>query len=725
MRLRGKMILVLLVVPLLVLTGITVFRIVRTVPATRAQEIERQEVAAAELTASIERELMVRAQIARTFAHLPLARELVTVAPEDPSRPANEGLPIVQETQAALGAILEEEPVDLVYVGIGRSGLALAPFWLDLPPDYNATNRPWYDAAIGKGGLAFTDPYVDLSTDERFYVVSASYPVRNTRDQIAGVVAVDFRLDTVREIIEARSVEHGRIYLHTRSGQVVYHPAAEEDEQLTVPDLLERLGTQNPNRYRAEYTSGDNFFSSETTEGRRLHIHREIGSTGWIVGISLNEGAVLAEPVREVVTTSILFGLVMLLVIGVGGGLLGRNILKVLGVTGGQLRQIATGDADLSRRIEELSRDELGELAKQFNAFMDRMESMVGDVKRATAEGVSAGSRLREESEAGDRAAGEIGEAVRDVKEQVTDLNAAVNQSSAAGNEIAATISSLNEKVQQQAAAVEESSSAVEEIISQVSSVAKSSEERRSEAEELLQRTDAGMSELEGTVELISRINNQIEEMSRAIEVIDSVSSQTNLLSMNAAIEAAHAGEAGRGFAVVAEEIRKLAESTSENASTIGASLQELIDVIRNLGESGARTQSTIRDVRERVDRSVNTFREISYAMEELANGSQEILEATNMMREITTTVSDGSSEMKEGAGEIIQSMNSLQEVSTRVLDSMARVDAGVETIDTAMARMQGEIDSLGGSLRNLAEQVDRFAVGESRGDQPLEENPE
>ena len=178
---------------------------------------------------------MTRAQIPQTLSQLPLFRRLVTEAPEDGSRAANEGLPVVDAAQEALGAVLAAQEVDLVYVGISRSGLALAPTWLNLPEEYNATNRPWYRVAIGKRGLAFTDPYLDLAGDEEEYVVSASHPVQNLQGQIAGVAAVDFRLDTVREIIEERSIQAGEIYQLTRSGRVIYHPALEQDEPASPP----------------------------------------------------------------------------------------------------------------------------------------------------------------------------------------------------------------------------------------------------------------------------------------------------------------------------------------------------------------------------------------------------------------------------------------------------------------------------------------------------------
>jgi methyl-accepting chemotaxis protein len=221
-------------------------------------------------------------------------------------------------------------------------------------------------------------------------------------------------------------------------------------------------------------------------------------------------------------------------------------------------------------------------------------------------------------------------------------------------------IENLNDKIIQQAAAIEESSASIEEMVATINNTAGMAQKRQSVIQELVDNVEQGRSSMHETIEAVGVISKGVEGVGSTIKVISGIAANTNLLSMNAAIEAAHAGDAGRGFAVVAGEIRRLSETTSENSRNIANTLTGIIDGIKTTTTRSAATDTLIGSMAEEINGFAITMTELIDSLGELSIGSKEIITALVLLREHADSIKTSYQDMMKKTRNLEDTMQSI-----------------------------------------------------------------
>jgi methyl-accepting chemotaxis protein len=278
-------------------------------------------------------------------------------------------------------------------------------------------------------------------------------------------------------------------------------------------------------------------------------------------------------------------------------------------------------------------------------------------------------------------------------------------------DQIVANIGKLNGHIENQSQNVSQASSAIEQMVANISSVTRTLIDNASNVKTLRESSEVGRTGLQEVASDIQEIARESEGLLEINSVMENIASQTNLLSMNAAIEAAHAGEAGKGFAVVAEEIRKLAESSSEQSKTIGTVLKKIKNSIDKITGS---TDNVLKKF-EAIDTSVSVVAEqednIRFSMEEQGEGSKQILQGISKLNEITKQVKNDSGQMLEGSKEVIKESEDLEKVTQEIASGINEMASGTNQINVAVNQVN-EI-----SIKNreyigmLMKEVSRFKV--------------
>jgi len=348
------------------------------------------------------------------------------------------------------------------------------------------------------------------------------------------------------------------------------------------------------------------------------------------------------------------------------------------------LKDLAESDENLLSHLEETSSDEINEIATWFNMFLDNINKTLITISELVIKNDNLGGRLSLASKDSAQSVSNIVKNLNEIKNGSNELDKSLFHASASIEEIMQSINSLAHQVQQQFSAIEQTSSATEEIMASVGNVAKITETRLSTMEGLVALIKNGGEKVELTNNIIQEIQKNADNMMGMIDIINNISSQTNLLAMNASIEAAHAGEAGKGFAVVADEIRKLAEDTGSNAGMIAQTLNSTTDQINKANEAGSESQKALEVIDNEVIIFSEALKEVSLSMSELSDASNDILGSMNTLMSASEIVKKASEEMQEGSNETLSSIIKIKEVSAETLESIETVSDMTENLSTS-----------------------------------------
>ncbi len=385
-----------------------------------------------------------------------------------------------------------------------------------------------------------------------------------------------------------------------------------------------------------------------------------------------------------------------------GTALLYRSVIS-------EMEALSSSEKDLSRRISIASVDELGTISGMVNSFCDTLSESVSGLKTSQSKLNELGEGIGENAAQTAQGVERIASHVEKVREKTQAQSASVGESSGAVHEIAKNIESLDQMITDQSASVTEASASIEEMVGNISSISDSMEKMAGEFSDLLSAADDGRKKQDLARDKIRQISERSESLMEANKVIAVIASQTNLLAMNAAIEAAHAGEAGRGFSVVADEIRRLAETSAKQSGAIKAELGRVQEAIRQVVDASSASGESFSRVAERIGSTDALVREIKSAMEEQKEGTRQILEALQSMNHITSQVQIGSKEMREGNNTVLAEISYLQSATLEIKDSIEEMAAGAESLASGARKVSEIARGARDTIRAMDEELGRF----------------
>ena len=545
------------------------------------------------------------------------------------------------------------------------------------------TDTDWFQTAI-KGKYIITEPA--LSATERRYISIVAIPMRDLQGKITGVINATVLGDSLSNLISDIIVgETGTAYLISPSGTILGNRHPEILYKSIYSEIIGSETSEFAQFLKQALSSHKSAVNVSDINGVRcISVASSMRYANWTLLLTAPVSEFMAENVANLIKTFIVIALSQLIIAIAFGFFIARNITHPINHVIEALRNIAQGEGDLTIELPTNTKDETSVLSSYFNQTILKLKNSIQKIGIDSREMESVGSDLESNMVSVSEFVTKITAGIEALKDRFVEQEESVSSTAAAIEHIIKTLRLLNDSIGKQAAMVAESSSSFDNMTHSIDMVGGNVAETREAIRNLSSATNDGRETLVKANEVSQRISDASGDLIEAGAVIENIASQTNLLAMNAAIEAAHAGEAGKGFAVVASEIRKLAEESSAQGKKISITLKNLSAEIKALADSASGAVEKFNIISGYSKGLSSSIEGVVQAMDEQEENGKIIWGIINDVTGVTNEVKSGSGDMLADGEKVVSATKRLDDLTRILRENIENIASQTEMINEA-----------------------------------------